>query len=115
MSTVVIIAVGSRGDVATLTGVGVALQRAGHDVAIAAYTPFADMITNSGLGFRDIPAELELAPDGAEVAPIQGLAHLQSAGSFRADPTCRSSAASMIWQPSLSAKPGSRERLSRPP
>jgi UDP:flavonoid glycosyltransferase YjiC (YdhE family) len=46
MSRVVIIAVGSRGDVAPLTGVGVALQQAGHEVAIVAYTPFADMIAN---------------------------------------------------------------------
>jgi sterol 3beta-glucosyltransferase len=45
MSRVVIIAVGSRGDVAPLTGVGVALQQAGHSVSVAAYTPFADMIT----------------------------------------------------------------------
>lgn len=44
MSRVVIIAVGSRGDVAPLTGVGVALQQAGHTVSIAAYTPFAAMI-----------------------------------------------------------------------
>lgn len=49
MSRVVIIAVGSRGDVAPLTGVGVALQRAGHTVSIAAYTPFADMISECGL------------------------------------------------------------------
>jgi sterol 3beta-glucosyltransferase len=74
MSTVVIIAVGSRGDVAPLTGVGVALQRAGHEVAIVAYTPFGDMITDSGLEFRELPAKLELAADGAEVAPMKGLA-----------------------------------------
>ena len=78
MSTVVIIAVGSRGDVAPLTGVGVALQRAGHEVAIVAYTPFGDMITDSGLEFRELPAKLELAADGAEVAPIKGLAAFAS-------------------------------------
>lgn len=42
MSRVLIIAVGSRGDVAPLTGVGVALRHAGHDVSIAAFTPFAE-------------------------------------------------------------------------
>ena len=84
MSTVVIIAVGSRGDVAPLTGVGVALQRAGHQVAVAAYTPFADMITNCGLAFRELPAALELASDGAEVAPMKGLAAFASPAGMRA-------------------------------
>ncbi|MFD2415969.1 glycosyltransferase [Amycolatopsis pigmentata] len=36
MSTVVIAAFGSRGDVAPFTGLGVRLRQAGHDVAIAA-------------------------------------------------------------------------------
>jgi sterol 3beta-glucosyltransferase len=84
MSAVVIIAVGSRGDVAPLTGVGVALQRAGHQVSIAAYTPFADMITNCGLAFRELPAELEIASDGAEVAPMKGLAAFASPAGMRA-------------------------------
>jgi sterol 3beta-glucosyltransferase len=84
MSTVAIIAVGSRGDVAPLTGVGVALQRAGHQVSIAAYTPFADMITHCGLAFRELPAELELAADGAEVAPMKGLAAFASPAGMRA-------------------------------
>ena len=78
MSRVVIIAVGSRGDVAPLTGVGVALQQAGHTVSIAAYSPFADMITQCGLGFRELPAKLDLAADGAEVAPMKGLAAFAS-------------------------------------
>lgn len=84
MSRVIIIAVGSRGDVAPLTGVGVALQRAGHTVSIAAYTPFADMITGSGLGFRELPAKLELAADGAEVQPMKGLAAFASPTGMRA-------------------------------
>lgn len=84
MSRVVIIAVGSRGDVAPLTGVGVALQQAGHAVSIAAYTPFADMVTGCGLGFRELPAELELAADGAEVQPMKGLAAFASRTGMRA-------------------------------
>jgi sterol 3beta-glucosyltransferase len=84
MSKVAIIAVGSRGDVAPLTGVGVRLQQAGHEVVIAAYTPFADMITNCGLRFRELPAELELAPDGAEVQPMKGLAAFASPAGMRA-------------------------------
>jgi UDP:flavonoid glycosyltransferase YjiC (YdhE family) len=77
MSRIVIIAVGSRGDVAPLTGVGVALQQAGHDVAIAAYTPFRDMITSCGLNFRELPAAPPAA-DGAEVSPVKGLAAFAS-------------------------------------
>ncbi len=84
MSGVVIIAVGSRGDVAPLTGVGVALQQAGHTVSIAAYTPFAEMITKCGLGFRELPAELELAADGAEVQPMKGMAAFASPTGMRA-------------------------------
>ncbi|WP_123028070.1 glycosyltransferase [Mycolicibacterium stellerae] len=84
MSRIVIIAVGSRGDVAPLTGVGVALQQAGHTVSIAAYTPFADMITRCGLGFRELPAELQLAADGAEVQPMKGLAAFASRAGMRA-------------------------------
>ena len=83
MSRVVIIAVGSRGDVAPLTGVGVALQQAGHEVTIAAYTPFADMITGCGLGFRELPAELQTAADGAEVSPMKGLAAFASPKGMR--------------------------------
>ncbi len=81
MSRVVIIAVGSRGDVAPLTGVGVALQRAGHQVAVAAYTPFADMITSCGLAFRELPAEFQLA---ADVQPMKGLATFASPIGMRA-------------------------------
>ncbi|MDO2396113.1 glycosyltransferase [Mycobacterium avium subsp. hominissuis] len=84
MSRVIIIAVGSRGDVAPLTGVGVALQQAGHTVSIAAYTPFADMITECGLGFHELPAELELAADGAEVQPMKGIAAFASPTGMRA-------------------------------
>lgn len=64
MSTIVIVAVGSRGDVAPLTGVGVRLRRAGHQVVIAAYTPFAGLITQCGLDFRELPADLPSAADG---------------------------------------------------
>lgn len=84
MSRVVIIAVGSRGDVAPLTGVGAALQEAGHTVSIAAYTPFADLITRCGLGFCELPAALELAADGAEVQPMKGLAAFASPAGMRA-------------------------------
>jgi sterol 3beta-glucosyltransferase len=84
MSTVVIVAVGSRGDVAPLTGVGVHLQQAGHEVAVAAYTPFGQMITSCGLRFHELPAALELAADGADIQPVKGVAAFGSPAGMRA-------------------------------
>lgn len=69
MSRISIIAVGSRGDVAPLAGVGTELKRRGHDVAVTAYSPFASMITSCGLTFRELPAALDDAED-----PTKGLA-----------------------------------------
>lgn len=66
MSTVAIAAVGSRGDVAPLAGVGAALQLAGHRVIIAAYTPFADLITDCGCEFRELPADFTPGTDHAD-------------------------------------------------
>ncbi|HJT96014.1 MAG TPA: glycosyltransferase [Mycobacterium sp.] len=84
MSTIVIVAVGSRGDVAPLTGVGVRLRQAGHQVVIAAYTPFASLITQCGLGFRELPAELPSTADSADVNPVKGLAAFGSPAGMRA-------------------------------
>jgi UDP:flavonoid glycosyltransferase YjiC (YdhE family) len=53
---VLIVAVGSRGDVAPCTGLGAALRAAGHDVTIAAYPMFDGMVRDSGLEFRALPA-----------------------------------------------------------
>lgn len=66
MSTVAIAAVGSRGDVAPLAGLGAALQQAGHRVVIAAYTPFADLITGAGCEFRELPADFTPGSDHAD-------------------------------------------------
>lgn len=66
MSTVAIAAVGSRGDVAPLTGVGLALKLAGHRVVITAYTPFADLVTGCGLEFRELPADFTPGTDRAD-------------------------------------------------
>lgn len=57
MSTIAIAAVGSRGDVAPLAGLGTRLLQAGHEVVMAAYSPFSDLITGSGLRFREIPVD----------------------------------------------------------
>jgi len=74
MSTIAIAAIGSRGDVAPLTGVGVALREAGHRVVVAAYTPFADLITGCGLEFRELPADFTPGADNADVSPRAALA-----------------------------------------
>lgn len=56
---VLITGAGSRGDVAPMTGLGTALQAAGHEVAIATYGMFEDLVTGCGLGFRLIPGDPE--------------------------------------------------------
>ena len=45
---IVIIAAGSRGDVAPYTGVGTHLRDAGHDVTLAADKAFAELVWGSG-------------------------------------------------------------------
>ena len=57
---ILIAAVGSRGDVAPLTGLGTALRGAGHDVSLAAYGTFEQLITGCGLGFRRVPGDPKL-------------------------------------------------------
>jgi len=57
---VLIAAVGSRGDVAPITGLGTALRGAGHDVAVATYGIFGELVTGCGLGFRPVPGDPEL-------------------------------------------------------
>jgi hypothetical protein len=54
---VLIVAVGSRGDVAPFTGLGTALRAAGHSVAIAGYEMFAGLVTGCGLEFRALPGD----------------------------------------------------------
>lgn len=66
MSTVAIAAIGSRGDVAPLAGLGSALQQAGHRVVIAAYTPFADLVADSSCEFREMPADFTPGADHAD-------------------------------------------------
>jgi sterol 3beta-glucosyltransferase len=54
---VLIVAVGSRGDVAPFTGLAVALHAAGHSVTIAGYQMFAGLVTGCGLEFRALPGD----------------------------------------------------------
>jgi UDP:flavonoid glycosyltransferase YjiC (YdhE family) len=55
---VVIMAFGSRGDVAPFIGLGVRLKAAGHDVAVATQELFAAEIRACGLEFRAFPGDI---------------------------------------------------------
>jgi sterol 3beta-glucosyltransferase len=57
---VLVVAVGSLGDVAPCAGLGQALAAAGHRVTIAAYEMFSELVTGCGLGFRALPGDPHL-------------------------------------------------------
>ncbi|CAM3959302.1 glycosyltransferase [Smaragdicoccus niigatensis] len=59
MSKIVILAFGTRGDVAPVTGLGTALAAAGFSVAVAAQEPYRDLVTHAGLEFRHLPRDTE--------------------------------------------------------
>ncbi|MFE2106075.1 glycosyltransferase [Kitasatospora sp. NPDC059463] len=54
---ILIATAGSRGDVAPFTGLGARLSAAGHQVALAAHTAFADSVRAAGLEFRPLPVD----------------------------------------------------------
>jgi sterol 3beta-glucosyltransferase len=54
---ILIVTAGSRGDVAPFTGLGQALQQAGHHVALAAHDRFADLVRGCGLEYRALPGD----------------------------------------------------------
>jgi sterol 3beta-glucosyltransferase len=54
---ILILTAGSRGDVAPFTGLGQRLQRAGHQVALAAHDRFADLVRECGLEYRALPGD----------------------------------------------------------
>ena len=55
---IVVIAVGTWGDVAPYTGLGRRLQESGHEVAVAAHAPFEEAVRERGLGFRPLPMDI---------------------------------------------------------
>jgi UDP:flavonoid glycosyltransferase YjiC (YdhE family) len=71
---VLIVAVGSRGDVAPYTGLGAGLAAEGHDVTVAAHAPFEESIRAAGLGFAalggDVRALVAAPPDGRRPSPM---------------------------------------------
>ena len=54
---ILIVTIGSRGDVAPFTGLGTALGAAGHEVAIASHEIFRDLVVDCGLEFRPLPGD----------------------------------------------------------
>ncbi|MFF7727114.1 glycosyltransferase [Streptomyces sp. NPDC008001] len=60
---ILIAAAGSRGDVAPYTGLGAALRRAGHDVALAATDAYAPLVRAAGLEFRSLPGDTRARGD----------------------------------------------------
>ncbi|WP_433047109.1 glycosyltransferase [Dactylosporangium sp. CS-033363] len=59
MARVAIMAIGSRGDVAPYTGLGVRLQQAGHAVTIATHAVFQPLIERCGLHFHLLPMDAQ--------------------------------------------------------
>ncbi|MEE1824643.1 glycosyltransferase [Streptomyces sp. BE20] len=54
---ILIATAGSRGDVAPFTGLGARLHAAGHQVAVATHTTFADTVRSAGLEFWPLPVD----------------------------------------------------------
>lgn len=52
---VLIVAVGSRGNVAPCAGLGTALRDAGHSVVIAGYEQHSGLVLGCGLEFQALP------------------------------------------------------------
>ncbi len=64
---ILIATAGSRGDVAPFTGLGARLHTAGHQVALATHSSFADPVRAAGLEFRPLPVDPR-----AELASARG-------------------------------------------
>ncbi|AHH99166.1 glycosyltransferase [Kutzneria albida] len=64
---VVIVAVGTRGDVAPYTGLAARFAQEGHEVAIAAYRPFAELVTSAGAEFVALPGDPRSATSWTQV------------------------------------------------
>lgn len=62
---VVVVAVGSQGDVLPMIGLGARLQAAGHEVAVATQELFADAVRDSGPEFRALPGDVRPVLDSA--------------------------------------------------
>ncbi len=59
--------IGSRGDIAPLTGLGVRLKEAGHEVTVAAHSVFAELISGCGLNFRQMETNVDVDMEDPDV------------------------------------------------
>ncbi|MEV0670803.1 glycosyltransferase [Mycobacterium sp. NPDC050441] len=83
MTTIVIAAFGSRGDVAPYTGLARRLAEEGYRVAVAAQEPYRELVSACGIEFRSLPGDTERATkaspgaqafvDGARMRPSREL------------------------------------------
>jgi len=72
---ILLIAIGSSGDVHPLIGIGVALRRRGHDVTVVASVHFEQQVKRASLGFIGVGTEEEyeaITSDPALMRPIHG-------------------------------------------
>ncbi|MCP3804714.1 glycosyltransferase [Allokutzneria sp. A3M-2-11 16] len=63
---IVIVTVGSRGDIAPYTGPAVRLREAGHEVVVSAQSAFAGMIAELGLGYLAMPGDMRALLESEE-------------------------------------------------
>jgi UDP:flavonoid glycosyltransferase YjiC (YdhE family) len=68
MTTVMIAAFGTRGDVAPYTGLARHLIECGYQVAIAAQEPYRALVTDTGVDFRPLPGDTEQATRNSPAA-----------------------------------------------
>ncbi|MBC6449044.1 glycosyltransferase [Actinokineospora xionganensis] len=66
---VLIVAIGSRGDVTPYVGLGTRLRDAGYRVAVAAHEPFGATVADAGLEFRSVPGEVHALNSEVLVSP----------------------------------------------
>lgn len=83
---VLILTVGSRGDVQPYTALGVELRGAGHNVTLATHVPFREFVTTHGLDFAPLPGDPRevLQTDEAQELLASGKSVVRFAGRFLA-------------------------------
>jgi UDP:flavonoid glycosyltransferase YjiC (YdhE family) len=84
VSRVVLAGLGTRGDVVPLTGIGVRLRAAGHDVVVAAPSLYADLILGCGLDHRPMDADLGIDADLADADPLRLVRAIYAPSGIRA-------------------------------
>ncbi|WP_199739485.1 glycosyltransferase [Streptomyces klenkii] len=71
---VALLTAGSRGDAAPYTGLGHALERAGHRVTLVTHARFAPLAENAGIGFHPLPVDPRAELDTARGRALRGSA-----------------------------------------